>query len=183
MFRRSLVASILLLALTGCGAASPPAAHKLLWAGPPARFRPAPGWHVRTSGSAPVADGMETITVAGTVPWRDALDAPAERTVPALRKQHGIVIFVTLAAGRGLLAGRRSTSLRLGPLGPATHGAGPVLPGLSTQGGTFALARQYVGSVDVIYGRRHPTPAQRAAMHAELARLVLPAHWPRWWRG
>lgn len=172
----------MLLAVTGCGS-SRPVARKLLWTGAPARFRPAAGWHVRTSGPAPVADDMETITVAGTVPWRDPLDAPAERTVPALRATHGIEIFVVLDAGRGLLRGRRSTGIHLGPIGAATEGSGPVIPGLSTQGGTVVLAREYVESVTVIYGRRHPSTAQRAEMRAELGRLVLPARWPHWWRG
>jgi hypothetical protein len=179
---RSLVVGTLLLALTGCGA-SRSAAHKLLWAGPPARFRPAAGWHVRTTGAAPVADGMSTITVAGTVPWRDSLVGPPDRTVPTLRASHGIEIFVGLESGRGLLDGRRSTGIHLGPIAPATHGSGPVIPGLSTQGGTFAVAGQYVGSVTVIYGGRYPTNEQRAETQAELARLVLPARWPHWWRG
>lgn len=122
---------------------------------------------------------MSSVTVAGTIPWRGYLGlAPPAQTLRALRARHGIVIYVQLDAESDASPGSRSTGFRLGPVGPTFFGEGPAIPELGSQDGGFVVGGAYTVTVDVLYGRRHPSDEQRAAAHAEIMRLVLP-RWPR----
>lgn len=146
----------------------------------PARFRPHEGWIVRDSGSLPLGTDDFTVTVAATLPWRDALnDAEPSRSLARLRQTDGIAIEVVLDADNRFPPSLRSTKLRLGPIGPLVIPAGPTVPGLSSQAGSGTVGREYTVTVTVIYGRSWPTRSQRAHARAELARLVLP-RWPHW---
>jgi hypothetical protein len=146
----------------------------------PARFRPAHGWFVRHQGALAVGTDNFVFTVASTAPWHDALNVTyPTQSLARVRRTHGVAILVNLEADNRYPPAARSAPLRFGPPQQGWAGDGPTIPGVQTQSGTGAVAREYSYGVTVIYGGAHPSERQRALARAELRRLVLPS-WPRW---
>jgi hypothetical protein len=146
-----------------------------------AHFPKAAGWHTRVS--ADIADepgcGHQRVSWAATVPFLDASNnLPPGRMIAALPPD-GIIIAVTQFLDtcrppqRGIKALRPpldlSKATRSGFPGPR----GDELPLYRILG---RFAGRYDLDVWVFYGRRHPTPAQRAAAQHELDGV----RWPAW---
>jgi hypothetical protein len=137
-----------------------------------AHFPQAPGWRTRIS--APAADvpscGRQRISWASTVPFSDGpRQLPPHEMIQALPPA-GIIMAVTQYVDtcrrlRGIRALRPPLNLadatRSGFPGPR----GDELPLYRILG---RFAGRYDLDVWVFYGRRHPTPAQRAAAQREL---------------
>jgi hypothetical protein len=151
----------------------------------PARFQAAPGWSERTAGALPFRPVTVSVTVASTIAWRDALNAlPPRRTLEALPPD-GIALRVSLIADdrHVPIADRRDRGLARPPY-RLTHASCPGrFEGFPESVRACVLRslvpRQYRVEIWVIYGRKRPTPRQRARAQAQLDRLVLPS-WPRW---
>jgi hypothetical protein len=149
-----------------------------------ARFPPAPGWSARTAGTLPFRPVTVSVAVASTVAWRDALNAlPPRRTLEALPPD-GIALRVSLIAGNREvpIAARRDRELAQAPYRVAHASCQPFQSFPESQRACVLrslVPRQYRVEVWVMYGRKRPTPGQRARAQAQLDRLVLPV-WPRW---
>jgi hypothetical protein len=145
-----------------------------------AHFPRAPGWRTRVSG--PAADvpacGRQRISWASTVPFSDGpRQLPPHNMIAALPPD-GIIMAVTQYVDtcrrlRGIPALRPPLDLadatRSGFPGPR----GDELP-------LYCIFGRFAGRYDldlwVFYGRRHPTPAQRAAAQRELTGV----RWEAW---
>jgi hypothetical protein len=146
----------------------------------PARFRAAPGWHIRSTGTIPNGTSMMSVTVSSTVPYTDPLNArPPVRTIRRLDRD-GIVITVTLTAdNRAPPPTHGSKAVKLSPPQACTWGDGPSAPGIACAGETIVVGDEYTATVAVLYGRPNPPEAQRRRAARELRRLRLP-DWIRW---
>jgi hypothetical protein len=146
----------------------------------PARFRAAPGWHIRSIGTIPNGTSMMSVTVSSTVPYADPLNAqPPLQTLRRLNR-NGIVITVTLEAdNRAPPPTHGSTTLKLSPPQACTWGEGPATPGIACAGDTVVVGDEYTAIVTVIYGRPDPPGPQRRRAARELRQLRLP-HWIPW---
>jgi hypothetical protein len=153
---------------------------------PPATFRPAAGWHTKHSPTVPVTPSTYSVAIASTLPYRDCLNCFPPHDTVALMGPDDVVIVLDL------LADDRFPPIR--PHGEAIHGR-LVLARAQQQCGSFegmprtvatcSMRAQVRGRYDVdgwiVYGRPHPTAAQKARAQAELDRLLFP-RWPRWSR-
>jgi hypothetical protein len=144
-----------------------------------AHFPRAPGWRTRIS--EPSADvpacGKQRVSWASTVPFLDGpRQLPPSRMIEALPPD-GIIMAVsqyvdTCRQLKGIRAVRPPLDLakatRSGFPGPR----GDELPLYRILG---RFAGRYELDLWVFYGRRHPTPAQRAAAQRELSGVRWPA--------
>ena len=143
----------------------------------PATFGTADGWQTGTNGTVDVQpDGQQTWTWASTVPYRDEpLQFPPSMTLEHLPPD-GIVINVQLYGPDPRLGehGQVATlPFKVDGVEPGSfEGMDPQFPLYQLVG--RAPGQRYSVDVEVIFGRLHPTPDQRAAADAELARLQLP---------
>jgi hypothetical protein len=150
----------------------------------PASFRTARGWSTIASGRVPVGPETSATSIASTVPYRDQLNAfPPHRTLAHLPAE-GIVIFLTVTASNRdpPLVRDRSRSRSHPRLRVHSGSCGSfegVPPRFTTCPIQLGVARQYVVSGWVLFGRPKPSLRQRARAQAELDRLALP-RWPLW---
>jgi hypothetical protein len=145
-----------------------------------AQFPRATGWRTRVSRSITdnPACGHQRVSWASTVPFLDRSNSlPPQKMIEALPPD-GIIMAVsqyvdTCRRLKGIPALRPPLSLakatRSGFPGPR----GDELPLYRILG---RFAGRYDLDVWVFYGRRHPTPAQRAAAQRELSGV----RWPAW---
>jgi hypothetical protein len=144
-----------------------------------AHFPAAPGWHTRVGPprSERPACGEQRSAWAATDPLRDgAYDFPPHRTIATLPPD-GIVVALFLSTERCNPQPEPTVHLpldlrrahRSGFPGPR----GDELPLYSL----FGRRRgRYTVELRVIFGRRHPTKAQRAAAQREISGIRWPAH-------
>lgn len=150
----------------------------------PARFPPRKGWSTRTPLPLPFRPVTVNVTVSATIRYRDVLNAlPPSRTLEALPPD-GILLRVSLIADNRHvpIADRRERGLARRPyrlaefLCASFEGFPPDRRACVLRA---VVPRQYRVEIWVMYGRKRPTPSQRARAQAELSQLALPS-WPLW---
>jgi hypothetical protein len=137
----------------------------------PARFAPAPGWHLRT-GTVHACPGVaasrcsQVVSVASTTRWRDCLECLPHRTLATIPAE-GIAIQVTVAIERPV------RMVRTFAWPPQVNGAGvhAEFEGLPRRIGVYqasTLVGTHEVSLFVWFGRSRPTVNQINRANIEL---------------
>jgi hypothetical protein len=151
---------------------------------PPARFQPAAGWHTRHSPTLAVSPSTLSIAIASTVPYRDCLNCfPPRDTVVQMRPDDVVIVLDLTADDRFPPTARHGRAIRGRLVLARAQLQCGRFEGMARHVATCSIHAQVRSQYDidgwVVYGRPHPTAAQKARAQVELDRLVLP-RWPRW---
>ena len=164
--RRLLVIALLVVAVAAPSAASTVGSRLV-----PARFAPAPGWHIRhgtvhACPGVPAARCSQVTSAASTTRWRDCLECLPHRTLAAMPAD-GIAIQVTVAIER---PARLKPTLAWPPQIKRAE-VNPGFEGLPVRIGVYQASSR-IGERDVLivvfFGRGKPTAHQLDRANPEL---------------